>query len=354
MKTYFSILLLTVLLISSCKKQEVEDPITGNQPVFTAMGTIGTDEFSVSAGQNNFYMHTESSVVNGVDFFSGRLSDGNFELELGIYDGNLDLPANQFAQNLPSGLFFAVNQTMPLVTLSKDLFPNASLIQDISWFIDGVFAGTGNVPIKSPGKYNVTAEVTFNDNSTASLTNEMILGYTKHATCQLRHFLTPNGNLQVWMEENDVPITSVKWFIDNEYQNSDPKLNSTLDQQNHTIKAEITFQNGVVRTKSILVDGSLEGKFIDDFSVFENGSSSIIQDFNAVITLRKDGKEYASASTNNQSAVIEVISVDYFGTNTAGKAVVMIRAIISCNLKEISSGDVFPFQCETNFGVEID
>lgn len=350
----FFTLLFTILLIASCKKEVVEDPVVGNEPVFKASGSIGEEDFSVSAGVNSFYMHTTSSKINGVDYFSGSLSDGSFELEMGIFNGNIDLPAAQFVQNLPSDLSFAFNATMPLANFSKDLLPNSSLIQEIKWYIDGIFAGIDNVVIEAPGKYDVRADVTFTDGTEGTVSNEMILGYTKHATCQLRQFLTPNGSLQVWIDENDIPVSSVKWYINDVFQNSDIKLHSTIDQESYRVKAEITFQNGVVRTKSILVDGSLEGKFIDDFSVFENSSSTIHQDFNVVLALKKDGKEYQSITTNNQSATVNITNIEYFGTNNAGKAVVKITANINCMLKELTTSEVLPFNCQTVFGVEIE
>ena len=49
MKTRFSTFLFLTLIvfISSCKKEEVADPLLETEPVFRADGTIGTDAFSL-------------------------------------------------------------------------------------------------------------------------------------------------------------------------------------------------------------------------------------------------------------------------------------------------------------------
>lgn len=354
MRNLYLFIFISLGILTSCHKEPIEEPIPNEQAVFTAQGTIGSEAFSIKAGENNFYMSTFSESFNGVQLNSGKLSDGNFELEMGIFNGNIDLPSSSSsAQDLPENISFAILPTQPLAILSKDLLPNSLFIQEIKWFIDGVYAGTNDVEIMVPGKHNVCAVVTFFDGSSSSLCNEMILGYVKHATCSVRHFLGQNGNLQAWVDEDQVPVTSVKWFMDGTEISNDLKLNVSVNDQSHTVKAEIIFENGVKRTKSILIDGSLSGKFIDDFSVFENNSNTTNWDFNARISLKKEGKVYQSSIAQNQSSTIHITDVSYFGTNSAGKMVFKVTAEISCLLKDVASNETLPFNCVTVFGLEI-
>lgn len=343
-----------IFLISSCDKEEIEDPITTNSPVFKAEGTLGADDFSIAAGEDDFYMHTTSEVVNGVDFYSGKLSNGSFEIEMGIYNGNLDIPSANFSQGIPENIGYMCYPTQPIATLSKDMLPNNMMIQQIKWYINGVLAGTNTANIMSPGIYDVCANVTFLDGSEGTLCNEMILGYTKHAICQLRHYLSSGGSFKGWVDDSSEPISSVKWYLDGTHISDDIELSTTMNQQSHLVTAEINFQNGTKRTKSMLIDGSLSGKFIDDFSVFENSITSINWDFDVVIAVKKDGKEYVSSSASNATSVLHISDVKYYGTNSAGKAVIKISADVSCNLKEIGTGQIVPFTCSTVFGVQVD
>lgn len=348
------ILILLVLWTSSCKKEEIEDPITSNSPIFKAEGSLGSENFFVEAGEDNFYMQTYSEVINGVDFFSGKLSNGAFEIEMGIYDGNLDFSSSNFSQDLPENIGFANLPSSPITTLSKEMLPNSLMIDQVKWYVNGVLAGTNTAKIMTPGIYNVCANMTFLDGSEGSLCNEMILGYMKHATCQLRHFLSSGGVFQGWIETSSETINSVKWFIDNVHVSDNIKLITSLDQQSHLITAEISFENGVKRKKSMLIDGSLSGKFIDDFSVFENETTTVNWDFDVSISVKKDGKEYVSATADNTSSTLHITDVKFYGTNSAGKSVIKISADVSCLLKESSTGNIVPFTCSTVFGVEVD
>ncbi len=354
-KRFLTLLLLTfIALVSSCKKEVVEAPLTETEPVFRVDGTIGDDDFSFVAGKDNFFMNTMRETFHGIDFYSGRLSDGVSELEMGIYQGNNDIPANVFSQSIPDFTSVAMDPMQPLAYLTKDVFPNSMLIQEVKWFVDDVFVGVNSITLNEPGKFNVCAVVTFNDGSVSSLCNEMIVGFNKHAIGQIRHLLTSNGELQTWIEEDIVPVQSINWFVDGVYATNAFKLDQYISEENHLITAEIIFANGVKRKKSVLIDGTNNGFFIDDFSFFESYLSSFYWDFKTVISLKINGKQYDSKNAPNQLSTVHINEINYFGKNTAGKSVFKISADVTCNLREAGSNIVFPFQCSTVFGIEID
>jgi hypothetical protein len=182
----------------------------------------------------------------------------------------------------------------------------------------------------------------------------MIVGYQKHAGCVLRQLVAPNGELQSWVDVGDVPVSSIRWFLDGQHMTDGPKLITMLDPSLHSVRAEITYANGVKRFKTVLADGGNEGRFLDDFSVHENSTPNYFRDFNAVIEFDKDGKHYSSVNTGNNSSSVEIADVAYFGKNASGKSVFKITANINCNLKESISGQVLPFTCSTVFGVQVD
>jgi hypothetical protein len=356
MKTRFStvLFLICMVLVSSCKKEEVEEPLTETEPVFRADGTIGSDTFSLVAGKDNFYMNTMSENIDGVDYYYGSLSDGVTELEMGVYAGNIDMPSTSITQSIPEYTSLAMNPMQPLVYLSKDLFPNNMLMQEIQWFVDGSFKGVNAITLNNPGKFNVCAVVTFTDGSTDTLCNEMIVGYSKNAIGQIRHMLTANGNLQTWVEEDQVPVQSIKWFVDGVFVTDANKLAQNINQESHLITAEISFSNGVQRTKSVLIDGSNNGYFIDDFSYFESDLISFHWDFKTCIALKINGKSYHSKNAPNQTSEVHITNISYYGVNSSGKAVFKVSADVSCNLREDLSNEVLPFSCSTVFGVEIE
>jgi hypothetical protein len=104
----------------------------------------------------------------------------------------------------------------------------------------------------------------------------------------------------------------------------------------------------------VLIDGTNSGFFIDDFSFFESYLSSFYWDFKTVISLKLNGKQYDSKNAPNQLSTVHINEINYYGINGAGKAIFKISADVTCNLREVGSSIVYPFQCSTVFGIEID
>ena len=350
----FWIYLIAFTGLTSCKKEVVEDPIEPSTPVFKVDGTLGSEDFSVAAGNDNFYMSTYSQIVNGVELFSGKLSDGDFEIEMGVFNGNIDLPQELLADNLPMELHFAALSSQPVFQLSKQMFPNSNYIESIKWYVDGVFAGNNSLVIQEPGKYSICAEVSFISGNEGTVCNEVIVGYEKHAGSILRHYVSPGGDLQVWLEEQGVPISSVKWYFDDEFVSDDLKLMDEIDDEIHVVKAEVSYANGVVRSKSVLLDGTACGSYRDDFSIFENAPVGYSRDYSITLTVRKNGVEFTSINILNNQANFEVIDLNYYGKNAAGKAVFKISAEVECNLRNNSNGQIVPFSGRFEFGIEVD
>ena len=166
---YIALLIVTIGL-NSCKKDVIEEPIPDQTPVFKVEGSIGNDSFLMQAGVNDFYMNTFSESRNGVKYYAGKIEGDGISFELGIYDGKLDIPGYAMANNLPESLSFTQILSQPIVHLSKELFPNADLIQNVNWYKDGVFIGANTADIFEPGIYNVCAKVLFTGSSVTTST----------------------------------------------------------------------------------------------------------------------------------------------------------------------------------------
>ena len=350
---YIALMLLFSGLLS-CKKEKVEDPIEPNTPVFRVDGTLGTEDFSAVAGDNDFFMSTFTESIQGVELFSGKLSDGNFDIEMGVFNGNIDLPAGQFVEELPTELHFAAIPQQPVFQLSKQLFPNSSYIDQIKWYVNGQFVGLNTMNIYEPGKYTVCAEVSFVSGNEGTVCNEVIVGYQKHASSILRHFVSPGGDLQVWLEEIDVPIASVKWYMDDNYVTNNLKLIDEIDDEMHVVKAEVTYENGVVRTKKVLLDGTACGGYLDDFSIFESNQTPFYRDFAIKFTVRKNGVEYTSINVPNSAAVFHVVDVTYYDENSSGHPVFKLVADVECMLRNNSTGQIVPFNGTVQVGIEVE
>ena len=348
------LLFFAIVLLGACKKKEIEDPSPDSGPIFTATGTLGNETFLLEAGNDNVFMNTSINMSNGVKVYSGKLGNEEMEIEIGFHESNIDLEVPFSIQNFPTSLKFATLPSQTLAFLSKDLLPNSMFIEEVKWFINGVFSGVNDVEIIEPGKYNVCAEVKFNDGSEATLCNEMILGFAVNASCKIRHILQSNGNLKVWLDAYSTPVDHILWYVDDVLVGENENLETNIDDQNHLVSAEIFYTNGAHRKKSILVDGSLSGKLIDDFSVFENGSVSQVKwDNSVILKMKKDGLVYSSAGADNTMSSIQILNLSYYGKNSAGMDVYKCAASVNVNVREGQAGETLPLNFTTTFGFEM-
>jgi hypothetical protein len=352
MRKYFHIAFVLGVLFS-CNKNQVEDPLVQGPPIFNVNATIDGDKISVAAGENGFVLTTSTEWKNGVRLFCGKLANNDIEIGMGIFDGHLDMPNLSMNSIAGQELEFHSNVQEELLDLSVDMFPNAEQIEQIKWYVDGVLEGINDLQINEPGKYTICAAVTFESGSQAMLCNEMILGYSKSAVAQVRHFIDWEGHVQAWVDVDGSSVDHIEWKLDGQNISVSNTLNCTVSPQFHTVSAVIYFQDGSVREKSALIDGKVEGNFLDDFSIFENMPSLYLSDYSIVLTLKKDNMNYSSVYANNQMSSVFIKSIDYYGKNASGKPVFRISAQIDCILGQVGTSEVIPFQGDLNFGIEV-
>ena len=348
---YVTALLFVFAIAAGCKK-EVQNLPPSNDPVFRVSGTFGTEAVQVTAGQDGAYMNTWVDNVKGVNCYKGKLCDSDFEIELGIYAGDIDIAGFAPAHITNATQFqWACLSSEPLVRLSKDSLTNSSLIDNIKWFIDGVQAGVNDLNIYRPGKYEICALVKFTDQTQSNVCNELIVGYEKNAAFRIQHFLGQNSVLKSWVEVEAGEIASVKWISDGEYIGEGQNLGTILNQEQHIIEAEVAFTNGTKRNRSILIDGSLSGKYIDDFARLER-NNIINWDYKAILKIRKNGVDYSSLNAQNDTQSITISSISYFGKNTVGHPVYILKGKLKANVKSLSNM-VIPVDLDISFGIVV-
>jgi len=340
-------------LFSACEKHTIDVP-NSTDPVFKAKGTIDGSAFDLVAGDDNAYMFTSIEDEDGIELFTGNLGDGDFSIEMGIYDGKIDIPGHKVINSLPSTFVFSRMSTTPLAILTKNAFPNLDVIEHVNWIIDGVDEGSDSVIIMEPGVYNVCADITFIDQSSAELCSELVLGYERHANCNIKHFLSPNGRLTAFVEDPQVAVEKVEWFLDDVSVSEQPEfVYDNLPTGNHVLRAQVNFVNGVMRTKSMVLDGNLTGKFIHDLSFFETSVSTLLnRDFNIRLKLEQDGITYRSDLTDNSANSVTFSDMSYYGKDASGNSVYKVKAHVTATVKdEQNVNGTRDLEFDTTFGI---
>lgn len=346
-----------MIAFTSCKKDIVEIP-ESNAPVFATKGVLGMESFEIIAGDNGAFMYTMTQVENGVEVFSGRISNGSLSVEMGIYDGSVDKPAAQPALELGNltPIFSHVGGE-PLITLSKNVLASMSAgqyIETIEWYVDGDHVGTNEAEINSPGKFEVCAEITYLDGEIRMLCNEMIVGYELGANCMIDFSIGSQGGLTAAIDNMGTSLSQVIWFIDGNQVSENNLLQTNVSSGSHTLSAMVYFTNGVVREKSVLVDGSNWQHACNDFTIFEYQAPSILpRDFNVRLFIEKDGKEYSSELAENENSSIVITGLEFYDENAAGNPVYKVSATVDARVREAGSLKNIPVSFNTIFGIEI-
>ena len=349
-----SIVWIAVITVTfaSCKKKQIELP-EENSPVFRVEGTLDGQEINLVAGDNNAYMYTSWKTERGVSVFSGNLSDGSTSVELEIYDGFVDMPDRNKTIPESSGLQIATESSVPYAILSKDNLPNIGLISNLDWVVDGVNMGSGDVEIVEPGIYNVCAHVTFYSGAYVNLCSELIIGYQHNANCFIKHYLNQNGILTVWAEASSKPIDKINWYADGQLLGMNTELQIPIDSSSYELSADVFFTNGVVRSKKMVVDGSLGGYFINDLSFFENSpATTSTRDFDVRVKVTQNGVTYSSDLANNDASTVDITNVTYYGTNDYGDNVFKIEGAVNAFVAD-EQGNVKEVSFNTHFGFAI-
>lgn len=352
---YFGVFGASALLLMGCSKHDVVIP-PENDPVFEVHGTLGNEAFDLVAGDNDAFMFTSTKMQNGVRVFTGELSDGETSVELGIFDGNVDMPNSIPEVDLATAVLkFAQRYTEPLTVLTmQSITPNQNA-NKVDWYINGNFAGSGDVPIFEPGKYDICAFVTFSSGQTEELCDEIIVGYARNANCSI-NYTVGQGSVTASLNTTGEPIQSVEWLLNGTVVSNGTTLQSQIDYNaTHILTARVTFSNGVVREKSCFIDGANPSQTISDFSVFELSSAQTpeLQDYKVRMFVEKNDRTYNSLYGDNDGSSITLLDLQEYESNANGNKVYKATLQIEAVLMEMATEKLIPVSFTTTLGIEV-
>lgn len=316
LKSIIALSLVALLTLFACQKEIVSIP-DSNEPIFYLSGTVGQDSLTSTAGEGAL-MKTEIKQINGVPFYSGKLSTENESLEIGFYGGNIDFKDSQSKNLLElSKVDYAIKSTTPLFALEKEFFDDISDIQYIRWFVDGQFFGLNELKLFNPGRYDVCGEFIYQDGSIERVCNQLIIGYKKNKIFNIKNFNIVDSDLILWVDGNTSDLEKVEWFVGEELIGSGENISFTHQTGFNHINSRVKYKNGIYRERNIAVNKEFPGRTINDFGVLEN-SSSYAQDYKVKLTYTKEGKTYVSDLSANQLNQFNIHQLSTYQSNAKG------------------------------------
>jgi hypothetical protein len=352
MKFSAYIAILVLLVFASCKKELPTIP-DSNDPVFSIKGTLNGEKIEFVAGDDAFVMNAQSEMMNGIPFYGGKLSNASSFFEFGLFDGNPDLPIDiKSVLNQVTSLNIADKFEHPLYVISKDKFVNANLIHKVRWSVNGVFKSENLLSIYEPGHHEICGEVFFTDGSVHTLCNTIYLGFKTNGDYKVSYIKGSNNTLKAWLLDQTHPIERVEWFKNGLKISEEEQLNIMIYSQEF-ISSTVTFENGVKRTRNIFVDGSVFGKFIEDFSSGKQNSDQY-WDYKAKFKIKHNGKIYTSILKENASKTISIQSIEFYKKNNAGQSIFKVTASLDAFVMDESSQTIVPLKLDFQVGVALD
>lgn len=340
-----------ILGLQSCHKEIVEIP-ESNNPLFTMSGTIGTSPVNYVVGDNASFTYSKD-LLNGVNFFSGTLKHDDFEMEIGFFDSNADRSTSVSEILSLTSLKYAEMPYQSMFYVTKDFFDNRDNIKEIKFYVNGEYLGTNALSINTPGKYQVCAEFLYNDNSTQSICNEVIVGFKKSACFGLQfNFNVQTGTLVSWADASEGTVASVNWYLEDQLISSAENLTTQLPFGIHHIKAEITFTNGSKRTRSILVDASGQHKSIEDFAINEN-FTQVKWDYHVKVSYKELNNEYSSIFAENDDSSFKINSISFFDYDASGNPVYILDGTLKTKLISKITNEVKEIDLKISWGLVI-
>ncbi|MFT6501577.1 MAG: hypothetical protein ACJASQ_001693 [Crocinitomicaceae bacterium] len=356
--TYFLLCAVGMLSLGSCTKEVINLP-EANDPVFTLNGIMAGIEFDLIAGDDNAFMHTGTEMINGVNLFSGELSNGDFSLELGIFDGLVDKPGHITVDEIQNIVpTFATHSTQPLLVLSKSMLGSNQVIAKVDWYINNTFAGANEVEIREPGKYSVCAFISFANGDSNNLCEDIIVGYERSANFSIQYAFQAGqqgGYINASISAVDAAVESVEWFVDDVSAYTSQSIGHQLSPESTRLKAIVHFDNGTVREKTVIIDGENNVYSAKSFSIMEMSSTyeGPNQDFNIRLTIKSGGKTYLSEYANNKNSSLAITGVEFYGKNAEGNDVYKVSGVVNAVVMELVTEKMVAVTFATVFGVEI-
>lgn len=352
MKKRITYILVFMVFLSACKKKEFNTFPPSNSPVFLMEGQFAGKNISYYAGDDNMEMISGVEIRNGVEYAFAQFSDGSKKYKFGLFDGNTALPLNQNSIQVGDTLFFAQKSTQQLAYLSLSQLSNSYKFSNVEWYANDVYLGNNSVSITEPGIYDVTGIFTFNDvgQTTKTVTNRMYLGFDNDLPITIHHYLSEPNHLKVWTEGDLQEVDSIQWYIDNEYIWTGLSCSWDIYPDVQSVKAKVFYNNQAVQEKTIVVDGSFEGRYIEDFSVFQSPDQNTFWDYRVGFEVEENGELFSSFDVPNYKGSFVVKGVSLYVHPLNGKEMIRIEADIDAKLKSNTSGEVVNSLLHVIFG----
>lgn len=344
----YIILLLGVLF--SCKKDKLPEIPPQNVPLFSVSGEIEGNTFELIAGVDNTIMKDEVQIRNNVAYFIGEMEQENQKVTFSIADGELDQINKDWEINEATFLSILPIYELPVFSMNVFSFSNSQMITSIQWEVNGELMSGEQLEFNEPGVYTVCGNFSFLGGESATICNDLIIGFDRESDLQLIFdYIEPNV-YQLNIDPSESVVSSVNWYINDSLYSTEKSPVLYANDLNNIVRSEVLLENGVARVREVYINTSNQEVYVQDFGNLEKNTDLII-DYNAEINLDLSFGSYKAIpyGGNNEIEIIDVLLYE----TSEDKNIFLIKARYIGSVLNLNTEGIVDAQINFNFALPI-
>lgn len=354
MKKNYLALAIGIIGLISCKKENFDIPPNSSiseNPIFLVEGQIGEESLSLAAGVDGAALETSTLTVNGINYFTGAMVKGQQSLSLSVSDGQIGLNPSLF-DAFPSNIPFSYS-SISWYEMNANTLPNIQQIQSISFSVDGTTVGN-QFELFSPGFHTICADIAFFDGTNKSICNQLLLGYEDFGAFSIKTSNQSGSAPTSLWTESSAAVSEIHWYVNDQFYSNSQQFQLNQGQGVLTVKAKVTFSNGLTREHTVLVDTDGENRNFSDMEMYKTPvANELFNDFKIMLTYQNGTEIYTSHSTVDNPSYFVVGSISIFKQLPNGNKIYKVSGTINTQLMNVLSGILLPSQLNVVFAVEL-
>lgn len=346
-----TLLCISLLVLSSCNKKELPDISGAESPVFTSSGFIGEHKVDLKAGENEAILNTEIDSWNNVEYSTGTILKNEQSLSVSLFNHDVDIPALEHNfKELNSYPLANEILGLSLFNIEKSYFENSTFIQYIKWKVDGVEQTSDILVIEEPGRYEVCAEVHFENNFVETTCNEIIVGYKRNADFQLKWDFVANDNVLASIETSNNTVAEIAWYKNNELISNELEYLDTLQEDQFYLSAEVKFENGAKYKRNVFINRGQSYFSIEDWGR-KDLSTMLKWDNNISVKYEKNGTVYQSVQTPENDAIFNVDEISEYENDELNSQIKLVKGKLIAPFKNTTTNEIVDGELELKIGL---
>lgn len=355
MKSKHLFLYALLIVVFACRKDLPQLPLSETPIFFTEMSGPVLN-INLRAGLNHVSFSEETVVENQVKVYSGILQKTDTLFRVNFFPGEIfkTLNANEFmgiTEFVPVSLTSNTLAQLMVSALTSSQFDNVNYTINQSEMTDAI-------TIQSPGIYTIGVSAQRNGLNYESAT-VAVLGYENPYKFELLGNLNTGGPgiiIEGQIQNLSHTIEKIEWTCGSNTQTTTgTQVQFPTGGANNLLVAKITFEGGVVRTRTVGLGLENAPKIEDVVYLLENSSDMSFSNKIEII-LETNGQIYSTrfATDFAQGApVLNILNKSFYTDPVTNQKAILVHASGLIYVKNEQNDEIIPVQMNIQIGLPI-